>query len=492
MSGVISTLRDKCYGKTWSFPYNCYEVGHGWTPNCSGAACEVGYSAFKNSLPLYTSLYLFTQCGLQRKFTPSAFAESFKSALTSSSFLGFNFFAGIAVSCILRNNSDRYYYRIQCLLPGFIASYAALLIERPNRRPALAFYLANMSSELAYKLAESQGYAIKLPHSETIIFVLGMGCWLHFVRLHGFGHDPVSTGVKFLIGPHEAKSKARKKPLVVTKLDSEILLQNDDKNDKQLCIANTNKIERKRKNLYQQMDLVVTQILNQFFGSHKACPHDGISCVDYTLKPLVSRFAMGYLIRSMLNVITKGPQLLKTPGSILSRAFTDKSSINFGLFLSSFVAISKSTHCILRRLSDKQENWHSFIAGGLSGLSMLFSPKSTLSTYVLWKCLEQYFFLGVQNNVIKNPDMIICSLYAFSANVLLYTFAIEPRFIRSSYMKFIDKMSDHKLHQVNRMVLDVFGPNASVGYEDWFPDLDPRYMSREFQELVFNWLIQAH
>lgn len=39
-------------------------------------------------------------------------------------------------------------------------------------------------------------------------------------------------------------------------------------------------------------------------------------------------------------------------------------------------------------------------------------------------------------------------------------------------------------------MLDIFGPGASIGYEDWFPDLDPKYVSREFHELILNWLIQ--
>lgn len=482
MSGVLSTLRDKVYGRTWSFPYNCYEVGHGWTPYCSSAACEVGLSAFKNSLPLYASLYLFTQLGLQRKYDATSFKETFKSILTSSSFLGFNFFSGIATSCLLRNNSDRYYYRIQCLLPGFIASYMALLIERPSRRPALAFYLANMSSELAYKLAQSHGYALNLPHSETILFVFGMSCWLHFTRVHGFGHDPISAALKYLIGPQEAKSRSRKK--------SNLNAQNNPITSSDQSISHQD--EQRKISYLSQFNDGLTTILNIPFGAHHACPHQGISCFEYSMKPIVTRFFLAYTLRSLMGAVTKYPQIIKSPRLTLETAFKARSSINFGLFLGSLVGLSKASHCVLRRVSNKQEDWHSVIAGGFAGLSMLFSPKSTLSTYVIWKCLEQYFFLGVQNGYIKNPDTIICTLYALSANVLLYTFAIEPRFIRSSYMKFIDKVSDHKLHQVNRMVLDIFGPNASVGYEDWFPDLDPRYMSREFHELIFNWLIQPY
>lgn len=483
MPTVLSKIKDTVYGRVWSFPYNCYEVGHGWTPYCTGAAFDVGVSAFQNSLPLYTSLYLFTQLGLQRKYNFEAFYETIKSITTSASFLGFNFFAGIGVSCLLRNNSDRYYYRVQCFLPGFIASYMALLIERPSRRPALAFYMANLSSELLYKWASSRGYVKSLPHGETLLFALGMACWLHFVRTHGFGHDPVSTAMKYLIGPLEAKSRSRKK------LSIEASDPTTDKLDLQ-------QVEKKKSpvkfSFLKALEQSVTELLNSVFDCYHVCPHKGVSCVDYCLTPALTRFMMGYLGRSLLNIGGNYRMLMSNPGKALALSFKSRAAVKFGLFLGTFVGASKTTHCLLRRIYGEQKAWHSAAAGGLAGFSMLFAPRSTLSTYIFWKCLEQYFFLAVQRGQIKRANEVICLVYAVSVNVLLYIFALEPRFIRPSYMKFIDKISDHKLHQVNRMVLDVFGTGASIGYEDWFPNLEPKYLSREFHELVFNWLIQPH
>lgn len=488
MTSVLSTLRNRVYGRTWSFPYNCYEVGHGWTPFCTDAAWDVGCSVFKNAIPVYSSLYLLTQLGLQRRCDVAAFWETLKSTLTSSSFLAFNFYSGMCISCFLRNNSDRYYYRIQCFIPALLATALALQIERPGRRPALAFYLANMSSELAFKHATNQGWVIALPHSETIVFVLGMACYLHFIRVHGFSHDPVSVALKYLIGSNEAKSRARQKTIEDSPTElpvkSKLEVLSDDKKIAQ-------HIARKR-SILDNLDRAVTGFFNLMFTCHPICPHQGKSCVDYAITPTFTRFLMGYLGKSLLNLSGQYPLILIDTKQAFRNAFTAKSSINLGLFLGLFVGLSKATHCILRRVNGKQEAWHSALAGGISGLSMLYSPKSTLSTYVLWKCLEQYFFLGVKNGVIKYPDAIISLVYAVSSNILLYTFALEPRFIRSSYMKFMDRVSDHKLHQVNRMVLDIFNPNASIGYEDWFPNLDPKYMSREFQELIFNWLIQPH
>jgi len=447
MPSVLSKLKDDIYGRSWSFPYNCYEVGHGWTPFCTGAACDVGLAAFANSLPLYSSLYLFTQLGLQRKYDFGSFYETFKSIITSASFLGFNFFGGIAVSCFLRNNSDRYYYRVQCFLPGFIASYMALLIERPSRRPALAFYLANMSSELLYKLAESRGYIKSLPHGESLLFALGMACWLRFVRIHGFGHDPVSTALKYLIGPLEAKSRSTKKLIESGQLNEHKALRESQVDQG----AIETKESSKRKSSLPLIGEELTRVLNMFFTCHEACPHKGVSCVDYSVTPAITRFAIGYAGRSLLNLFASYHLLLQSPRKALAEAFTADSSLKNGLFLGTFVGASKAIHCMLRRVQGRQEVWHSALAGGISGMSMLFAPRSTLSTYIIWKCLEQYFFLAVQEGKIKHPEQVICLVYAVSVNILLYIFALEPQFIRPSYMKFIDKISNHRLHQVNRM-----------------------------------------
>lgn len=41
-----------------SFPYNCYEIGHTWTPHCSQAWLDLWFSTFVRSLKLYGVLYL--------------------------------------------------------------------------------------------------------------------------------------------------------------------------------------------------------------------------------------------------------------------------------------------------------------------------------------------------------------------------------------------------------------------------------------------------
>ncbi|EEC18823.1 hypothetical protein IscW_ISCW014476 [Ixodes scapularis] len=41
----------------YHLPYNCYEIGHTWTPHCSEASVYVGLNAFKESMKMYLPLY---------------------------------------------------------------------------------------------------------------------------------------------------------------------------------------------------------------------------------------------------------------------------------------------------------------------------------------------------------------------------------------------------------------------------------------------------
>ncbi|KAH8022149.1 hypothetical protein HPB51_022031 [Rhipicephalus microplus] len=41
----------------YHLPYNCYEIGHTWTPSCVDASVYVGLHAFRESLKIYLPLY---------------------------------------------------------------------------------------------------------------------------------------------------------------------------------------------------------------------------------------------------------------------------------------------------------------------------------------------------------------------------------------------------------------------------------------------------
>lgn len=447
-------------------------------------------------------LYTFSQVAVQQKYDLPTSFETLKSILRSSSFIFFHAYNGSVMGCALRRSFGRFYYRVLVCAPALISSYLALIIEKPARRQALAFYMLNLASEIVYRMVVTKGYFKPIKHGEVVLFAISLAAWYHLIKTHGFGHDPVSGAVKVLIGRDEAKSRSKQKPIKLT-VDNNLKDENYTHSSgitTQFRNNNTMKTIKQQETYSSSSISIMEQFTNflskkapflPFVSKHSCCPHKETSCLHYVLGPIPTRFALGFSIQFLLKLTGKPLKLLQEPIPTLRNSFTSRDPINFGLFLASLVSSGRLTSCLLRRYSNSNScNWHGSVSGFIAGLSMFFAPRSSLSMYIMWKAIEQYYLQAAKGT--KFFDFTILSIYAFSAATILYTFALEPRFVRPSYMKFLDNLSNHRLHQLNRMVLDVFGTGSSVGYEDYFPDLDPKFMSNQFKELVFNWMIQPY
>jgi len=430
----------------------------------------VSTAAGLRTLPLYAMLYTFSQVVVQRRYDLPASWDTLKSTLRSSFFIFFHAYNGSVLGCALRRGFGRFYYRILVCAPALLSSYLSLLIEKPNRRQALAFYMLNLASEIVFRMATTKGYFKPVKHGETLLFALSLAAWYHLIKSEGFGHDPVSAAVKVLIGRDEAKSRSSKAG--GQRAESGSLAGNSGGGSGSGSGALG---------------------LRWPGGRHASCPHAQRSCLEYVLAPAPSRFLLGYAIQCALKLSAKAHQLLQAPGPTLRESLLSAGSLRFGLFLATLVSGGRLASCLLRRHSNSNQcAWHAALSGFVAGLSMLWAPRSSLSMYVMWKAVEQYYLQAAKAGRVRYFDFTILTIYSASAATILYAFALEPRFVRPSYMKFLDRLSDHRLHQLNRMVLDVFGTGSSLGYEDFFPDLDPKFMSNQFKELVFNWMIQPY
>lgn len=444
------------------------------TPSCTDAAFEISIAAASKVLPLYSMLYIFSQLAVQRKYDLPASWETLKSIARSSFFIFFHAYNGSVLGCGLRRGFGRFYYRILVCVPALLSSYLSLLIEKPARRQALAFYMLNLASEILYRMAVTKGYFKPVWHGETLLFAMSLSAWYYLIKTHGFGHDPVSAVVKLLIGRDEAHSRSRKNQLS----------KGSQNGESGSSVAPACK-------KYDVVDAFASRHLG---GKHASCPHQEASCFQYIVSPIPSRFLLGFTIQFLLKLTGRPLLLLNDPRRAIRDSFMASSnSIKFGLFLVSLVSSGRLTSCLLRRHSNSNDcQWHGAVSGFVAGLSMFLAPRSSISMYIMWKAVEQYYLLAAKQGRVRYFDFTILTIYAASAATILYTFALEPKFVRPSYMKFLDNLSDHRLHQLNRMVLDVFGTGSSIGYEDFFPDLDPRLMSNQFKELVFNWMIQPY
>lgn len=459
----------------WSFGYNCYEVGHTWTPSCTDAALDIALTVFNQAIRMYGGLYILSHLVFSRKKGQLTDAETLKSVLLSilrsSLFLGFNAYTMIGGFCLTRKLSGRFYYVLCATLPAFVGSLLAIQIERENRRPALAFYCANIASECLFRIAVSRGYLKSLPYGEIMLFTLSISILLYMIRKNGFGSDPVSLVLRFFIGKGETNRELEKK-------------------SSESCSGNCGGDNSS----------------TTWYPAKKVtCAHDE-SCLQYTLMGFLRPFLLGTVGQGILSSVLRSRTFLNKSFQKILQAllhnFTSSRSLRFGLFLGSFCGIYKGVNCLLRSQEcDPQslilpgqgdtpwKDWHSVVAASLASFSMLLSPNSTISLYLVWKTIETVYFQGVKGGYLKFPNETLCTLYAVSVMIIFYTGVLEPSKLRGSYMKFIDRITHHRLHLINRNLLDVFGTGASDGYEEYVPDVVTDWTSHTFMETIFVWLI---
>ena len=442
MPGVLSKLRDAVLMSEWTFGYNCYEIGHTWSPHCTDGALEIAETVFHQAIRMYAGLYLLSHVVFSRSkdqiLDPEAIKSVMMSVLRSSFFLGFNAYTMIGGFCMTRHVSGRFYYTLCATLPAFVGSLMAIQIERPSRRPALAFYCANIASECLFKIAVSRGYIRPIPNGEALLFTLSMTILLYMIRRNGFGSDPVSLALRFLMGREET-------------------------------------LKEKHKSIENSKNIMI-------------CAHHDIPCYQYVLEGFMKPFVVGAVGQTVLSTAVQFKKFFKNPSVILENLFSSR-SLKFGLFLGFFCGVFKGVNCFLRNQNQSWQDWHVIPAALAAGPFMMLSPNSTITLYLTWKMIETVYFNAVKEGYVGHPMETVCCLYAISVGVIFYVGVLEPSMLRGSYMKFIDRITEHRLHLINRNLLDVFGTGASVGYEDFFPDIDPRLCSKTFLETVFTWVI---
>jgi hypothetical protein len=129
------------------------------------------------------------------------------------------------------------------------------------------------------------------------------------------------------------------------------------------------------------------------------------------------------------------------------------------------------------------------VPGLVASPSLLLAPNPTLAMYIVWKGVERVWIHLVRTGKVPFPSFWSYACYALGTSQLFYSVVLEPQHIRPSYMKFIDRVTDHKMHLLNRNILDIFGTQSSAGYQSFFPDLDINHTSRQFQETVLLWML---
>lgn len=511
-----------------SVPYNCYEIGHTWTPHCVQAWFDVWYNTFTRAVKLYGVLYLANQL-VGRRHGVRAFKKTLRSTFDSSMFISQNFFLYMVLVCVSTQWTGRLHLMRSTLLCGFISSAFAITIERPERRSALALYMLNLASEIVYRMLRSRGIVTDIPNIEVAMFSLSLGGYIYYARKNGHFNDVVSTLLRHLFGKEEldgyaqleAKLALREAELLKAPGDVDGLVRlcdvtpiteapplitdnvNGTKHEAKVNGAHKNGSPRAKSwaNLHGVTNggLLVDQgarvrggilrLLNGAFrllsDRHCTCRHQH-SCLANFVKIALKFGSVGWAAGVGFGAF-KGYRKMRIR-QLLSGLFVGPMPLRTGCFLGGMTAIYSLSSCVLRWFSGSQRDWHGLVAGTAGGLACAAYPSSYFSLYLLWKLIELVYLKSAERQLVPKFESAAVWLYAVCTSIMLYVAILEPHNLRPQYRKFLDDISGRLMSQINRFPLDMLGLHSSQAFPHFFPlDLDRRYVSSQFLQQVLIW-----
>lgn len=240
--------------------------------------------------------------------------------LQSSAFLSTNAAAFFMFVCIFRNILGKFTFGTLTFYPAFLSSLAAILIERPVRRPLLSLYVANNATEAVWRMMESRGYVSSLPNGQVLIFGISVSILLLVYRLgmhKGVAKDSLFDILKMFVGKTE-EGPIKKIVQVAPPPD-------------QGASSNFNGVAG------------IVQIYSRFVqklkSKHACCPHKG-NCIHYAvmggIRPLVGGIGLQILLKLVLS-IKKVVQLKLN----VKKVFLNRRTIKLGVFLGGFSFLYK-------------------------------------------------------------------------------------------------------------------------------------------------------
>lgn len=250
--------------------------------------------------------------------------KTFLGMLQSSAFLTTNAAAFFMFVCILRNVLGKFTCGTLTFYPAFLSSLAAILIERPVRRPLLSLYVANVATETVWRMMESRGYVSSLPNGQVLIFGLSVSILLFVYRLglhKGVAKDSLFDILKMFVGKTE--EGPIKKAVQPTPSPQEETAPSTSNNFNSVA------------GLVQ----IYSRFVEKLKTKHECCPHKG-NCVHYAvmggIRPLIGGIGLQILLKLVLS-IKKVVQLKLN----VKKVFLNRSTVKLGVFLGGFSFLYK-------------------------------------------------------------------------------------------------------------------------------------------------------
>ncbi|XP_033226283.1 transmembrane protein 135-like isoform X2 [Belonocnema kinseyi] len=446
-------------------PASCKDYAHPWSDSCISTTAGLGLHALQESLRIYSTVYFITL--LLRGKIPSKndIKRTILSILQSTAFLSWSAFTFSMFICSIRQILGKFNILTVSFIPSFLSSFAAIILERPSRRPMLCLYVSNIATEALFRMAVWRGYISPVPYGQVYIFALSMAILLYFFRSEKNKDDSIFRIIRILVGPYEeAKYLKRQSQLE----RSQVQMSNDHKDEREGSDKKGDDKSR-RNGLFS----IIWKALNVYKllidklkakSKHVSCPHSN-SCVHYVLTGSAKLFSYGLCAQLALKIVFKLRSLIKKP-RLLKATIFKKDNLNLALSLGGFSGLYKLMSCSLRRFYGYDSQYHAIPAGLIASISFVMYPDITIALYVMWKALQILWNDGVERGKVPEVKWFVIFLYCFSTAVLFHVAIMEPHNLRATYWKFLINLSGGRIATMSRLPLDEFGLETSKALQE--------------------------
>ncbi|XP_062123440.1 LOW QUALITY PROTEIN: transmembrane protein 135-like [Drosophila sulfurigaster albostrigata] len=413
---------------------SCQEYLHPWTSSCASGSAGIILSALPYSLRTYTMVYLLALLLRRRIPTLQDLKRTIIGILKSSAFLTTNTFGVNFFICLMRLLLGRFYFWTIAYIPAFIASFFALLIERPERRTSLTLYVANVSTESLWKMLEARGIVRSIPNGQVLVLGCSVTALLYMYRL-GIHKtklkDSAFKAIQLLIGKEEEGPIESSTAAATTQSSLEQPL-------------NLRKISA-----YIQ---IYTHLLSI---KHSSCPHRK-GCSSHVLMGGLKPFIGGVGAQVGLKLLLNLRKIFKLKLDWRKQIF-NKQNLSLGLALGSFSLSYKLISCALRHICGYDSAFFAIPAGLLGSIGLLHFPNTTIALYVMWRTLQLLYNWGRGEGVLPKIPYFVIMLYSACTALIFHSAIVEPKSLRSSYYKFGSDISGERICRFNVSPFDAYG-----------------------------------
>lgn len=308
--------------------------------------------------------------------------------LQSSAFLSTNASAFFMFVCILRNLLGKFTCGTLTFYPAFLSSLAAILIERPVRRPLLSLYVANNATETLWRMLESRGYVSNLPNGQVLIFGISVSILLFVYRLgmhKGVAKDSLFDILKMFVGKTEEGPIRR---IIQASSPSEL---------------GTSHIFYSCNGFVH----IYSRFREKLKSKHVCCPHKG-NCAHYAVMGGIRPLAGGIGLQILLKLVLSIKKVVQLKLNV-KKVFLNRSTIRLGVFLGGFSFVYKASilhikcefkliidllftvqalSCLLRHAVGQDHALLALPAGLIASTAFFQYPDTTVALYVMWKMAQ--------------------------------------------------------------------------------------------------------